>query len=67
MRKIFLENRTASELRQIINNSEPMIKDSLTITKSEGGEYFLLQDTDIVKERLAVTTDEDGNQWMFIE
>ena len=67
MRKIYLESRTATNLYQIISNSESPVKESLTVTESEYGEYLLLQDTNIVKERLAVTTDKDGNQSISIE
>ena len=67
MRKIYLEGRTLEDLHQIISNSESPVKESLKVIESEYGEYFLLQDINIVKERLAVTTDEDGNQSMFIE
>ena len=67
MRKIYLEDKTATDLHQIISNSEPLVKESLTVTESVYGEYLLLQDTSIVKERLVITTDEDGNQSMTIE
>ena len=62
MRKIYLKDKTATDLYQIISNSE-----SLTVTESIYGECLLLQDTSIVKERLTITTDEDGNQSMTIE
>ena len=67
MRKIYLKDKTATDLYQIISNSESPVKESLTVTASVYGEYLLLQDASIVKERLVITTDEDGNQSMTIE
>ena len=67
MRKIYLKDKTATDLYQIISNSESPVKESLTVAESIYGEYLLLQDTSIVKERLTITTDEDGNQSMIIE
>ena len=67
MRKIFLEDKTEAELRQMISNSSPSIREALSIVQSEGGEHYLIQDTDIVAEPLAVNIDEDGNQSLFID
>lgn len=67
MRKIHLEDRTVSELEQILDNSAPTITEALTIVQAEDGEYYLIQNTNMIAEPLAVNINEDNQESLVIE
>ena len=64
MRALLLETKTVRGLQQILDNSEPAIKDALTITYSLSNGYYLLQDTSTIEERLSCILGKDGKQSM---
>ena len=67
MREIRLKEKARPVLQQIVDNSEPIVREALIIARAKYDEFYLLQNQNVLQEPLALSLDKKGRQLMVIK